>query len=132
MHSSERRSRASRSPFPKRRAGDVSVAAAVTEAGAAVLECVSPASTHQGADQKALISVIIAAVKSMDGKIFRVQGAVDRLTSLVTTNTVKVEGLAFRVQATASTQATTASTMVAVQERVSEVLFMAASRTPDG
>lgn len=68
----------------------------------------------------------------MDNKISRLQGAVEYLTSLVTTNTGKVDGLAVRMQATASVQASTASTLVEVRERVSEALAVAGSGAPVG
>ncbi|KAK1867579.1 hypothetical protein I4F81_010085 [Pyropia yezoensis] len=119
-------------PAHARRAGDVSVAAAMTAAGATALDGASPTPNAEGTDLTSLFRAITAAVKAMDGKIVRLQGAVDHLTSLVTTNAGQAVGLAARMQATASAQASTASTLVEFRERVSEALAVVASGAPTG
>ncbi|KAK1859881.1 hypothetical protein I4F81_002473 [Pyropia yezoensis] len=115
-----------------RRAGDVSVAAAMSAAVATALDGSSPTPNAEGTDLKSLFCAITAAVKAMDGKIVRLQGAVDHLTSLVTTNAGQADGLAARMQATARVQASTASTLVEFRERVSEALAVVASGAPTG
>lgn len=61
----------------------------------------------------------------------RLHAAVEHLSSLVTTNTGKVDGLAVRVQATASAQSSTSSTLVDFGEKHSRALTAAAATTPD-
>lgn len=110
----------------------MSVAAAMTAAGATALDGASPTPNAEGTDLKSLFCAITAAVKAMDGKIVRLQGAVDHLTSLVTTNAGMADDLAARMQATASAQASTASNLVEFRERVSEALAVVASGAPTG
>lgn len=83
----------------------MSVAAAMTAAGATALDGASPTPNAEGTDLTSLFRAITAAVNAMDGKIVRLQGAVDHLTSLVTKNAGQADGLAARMQATASAQA---------------------------
>ncbi|KAK1870121.1 hypothetical protein I4F81_012583 [Pyropia yezoensis] len=104
----------------------------MTAAGATALDGASPTPNAEGTDLTSLFRAITAAVKAMDGKIVRLQGAVDHLTSLVTTNAGQAVGLAARMQATASAQASTASTLVEFRERVSEALAVVASGAPTG
>lgn len=81
-------------------------------------------------DLKELIRAVVAGFKAMETKTSRLQGAVEHLTSLVTTNTGKVDGLAVRMQATATAQATTASTLVQFRQQMSGVLDRTASGSP--
>ncbi|KAK1870018.1 hypothetical protein I4F81_012482 [Pyropia yezoensis] len=104
----------------------------MTAAGATALDGASPTTNAEGTDLKSLFCAITAAVKAMDGKIVRLQGAVDHLTSLVTTNAGMADGLAARMQATASAQASTASNLVEFRERVSEALAVVAAGAPTG
>lgn len=110
----------------------MTAAAAVTVAGATALEDVAVDSAVQYADLKDLIRAVTPGFKTLENKTTSLHGAVDHFISLVETNLSKVDGLAVRVQAMASAQASTTSTLVQFREQVSGALAAVASGSSKG
>lgn len=110
----------------------MTAAAAVTAAGVAILQDAGPAPALQSTDLRDLIRAVTSGFKALESKTSRLQGAVEHLTSLVTTNTGKVDGLSVRMQAAATAQATTSSTLVHFREQISGALAATASASPGG
>lgn len=127
-----RRARGSRSPSPKRRANEASAATEVAAAGAAAIASAGQSSGGDGADLKALVRAITSGFKALEGKVGRLHAAVDHLSSLVASNTGKVDGLAVRMQASVSAQSTTVSTLEQFREQLTTALATAATATPGG
>lgn len=101
-------------------------------AGAAAVASAGQSFTGDGADLKALIRAITSGFKTLEGKVGKLQAAVDHLSSLVTSNTGKVDGLAVRMQASVSAQSSTVSTLERFREQLTTALTTVAAATPGG